>query len=161
LFFLTYFLLEVPSNVALERFGARQWFARIMLTWGIVSGATAFVRGEYSFYAVRLLLGAAEAGFFPGVIFFLSPWLPAGYRDRVIAVFMAAMPIAGAIGAPISGLLMQLNGFAGLSGWQWMYLIEALPALLLAPIVLALLTNKPAEATWLNVSERAWLERRL
>src|SRR5262245_59813071 len=108
LFFLTYFLLEVPSNVALERIGARRWFARIMFTWGVVSGATAFVRGEYSFYAVRLLLGAAEAGFFPGVIFFLTLWLPSAYRARVIAIFMAAMPIAGAIGAPLSGLLMQL-----------------------------------------------------
>jgi MFS transporter, ACS family, tartrate transporter len=161
LFFWTYFLLEVPSNVVLERLGARRWIARIMFTWGLVSGATAFVHGEYSFYAVRLVLGAAEAGFFPGVIFFLTLWLPSAYRARIIAVFMAAMPVAGAIGAPLSAVLMQLNGFAGLAGWQWMYLIEALPALVLTPIVLTTLSDKPADASWLNRSEREWLETRL
>jgi ACS family tartrate transporter-like MFS transporter len=161
LFFWTYFLLEVPSNVVLERLGARRWIARIMFTWGLVSGATAFVHGEYSFYTVRLVLGAAEAGFFPGVIFFLTLWLPSTYRARIIAVFMAAMPVAGAIGAPLSAVLMQLNGFAGLAGWQWMYLIEALPALVLTPIVLRTLSDKPADASWLNRSEREWLEKRL
>jgi ACS family tartrate transporter-like MFS transporter len=161
LFFLTYFLLEVPSNLALERFGARAWIARIMLTWGLVSGTTAFVRGEWSFYLVRLLLGAAEAGFFPGVIYFLTLWFPVRYRARIVAIFLAAVPIASVVGSPISGLLMQLDGAAGLKGWQWMFLIEAIPALALTPIVLARLSDAPAGAAWLGADERDWLERRL
>jgi MFS transporter, ACS family, tartrate transporter len=161
LFFLTYFLFEVPSNLALERFGARRWIARIMFTWGLLSAATAFIRGEHSFYTIRLLLGASEAGFFPGVIFFLTLWLPFSYRARVVAAFMAAMPVASVIGSPVSGLLTQLNGLAGLKGWQWMFLIEALPALVLTPIVLKVLSDKPGDASWLSVPERDWLTKQL
>jgi MFS family permease len=160
-FFLTYLLFEVPSNLALERFGARRWIARIMLTWGLVAGATAFVQGKYSFYAVRLLLGAAEAGFFPGVFFFLTLWMPSGYRARVLAIFISAGVAASVIGMPVAGLLMQLNGLAGLKGWQWIFLIEALPALLLAPVILRVLSDKPGDASWLSVQERDWLIERL
>lgn len=161
LFFLTYFLFEVPSNLALERFGARRWIARIMFTWGLLSATTAFVRGEYSFYAVRLLLGASEAGFFPGVIYFLTLWVPAGYRARVVAIFMTAVPLASVIGSPVSGLLTQLDGLAGLKGWQWMFLVEALPALVLTPFVLTLLSDRPADAAWLSGPQKHWLRQRL
>jgi MFS family permease len=156
-FFLTYFAFEVPSNLALERFGARRWIARIMFTWGILSGAMAFVQGEYSFYALRLLLGAAEAGFFPGIIFFLSIWVPAAHRAKLVALFMAAMPVASVIGAPVSSLLMQLDGTAGLRGWQWMFLIEALPALVLTPVVLRVLRDRPSDADFLTEEERGWI----
>jgi len=125
--------------------------------WGLLAGATAFVQGEYSFYAVRLLLGAAEAGFFPGVFFFFTLWMPSGYRARVLAVFIAAGVAASVIGSPVSGLLMQLNGLAGLKGWQWMFLIEAVPALLLTPVILKVLSDKPGDASWLSVPERDWL----
>jgi MFS family permease len=161
IFFLSYLLFEVPSNLALERFGARRWIARIMFTWGLVAGATAFVQGKYSFYGVRLLLGAAEAGFFPGVFFFVTLWMPSGYRARVLAVFIAAAVAASVIGLPAAGLLMQLSGLAGLKGWQWIFLIEALPALLLAPVILRVLSDKPADASWLSVQERDWLIERL
>jgi len=161
LYFLTYFFFEVPSNLALERFGARRWLARIMFTWGLVSGATAFVWDEYSFYAVRLLLGAAEAGFFPGVVFFFALWIPAGYRARALAAMIAAAAVASAIGSPVSGLLLQLDGLAGLRGWQWMFLLEAVPALLMAPIILGVLSDKPEDASWLRNSERDWLRESL
>lgn len=159
LFFLTYVLFEVPSNLALERYGARLWITRIMLTWGIVSGLTAFAGGPTSFYAVRLLLGAAEAGFFPGVIFLLMRWIPPQYRGRIVGSFMAAMPVASVIGSPVSGLLLGMNGILGLHGWQWLFLIEALPAVLLAPVVFLVLTDKPSDSTWLAPDEQAWLER--
>jgi MFS family permease len=132
-----------------------------MFTWGLLSGAMAFVQGEYGFYAVRLLLGAAETGFFPGVIFFLTLWVPASYRARLVAAFMAAMPVASVIGSPVSGLLMQLNGVAGLKGWQWMFLVEAVPALLLTVAILNLLRDSPGEAPWLSTSEREWLKKQL
>jgi MFS family permease len=132
-----------------------------MFTWGLLSAGTAFIQGEYSFYAVRLLLGAAEAGFFPGVIYFLTLWVPSGHRARLVAAFMAAMPVASVIGSPVAGLLMQLNGAAGLKGWQWMFLIEALPALLLTVVVLKLLRDNPAHAPWLSVPERDWLKKQL
>src|SRR6476646_9912762 len=120
LFFIAYFLFEVPSNLALYRFGARLWIARIMLTWGLITGAQAFVWNELSLNAVRLLLGAAEAGFFPGIIFFLTLWFPAYYRARIVGLFMFAIPISTVIGAPISGLILNLEGTWGLRGWQWM-----------------------------------------
>jgi MFS family permease len=161
IFFLTYVALEVPSNLALQRFGARRWIARIMFTWGLASGATAFVWNDYSFYAVRLLLGAAEAGFYPGVVFFFMLWIPSCYRARALAVLQAAIPIALIVGSPISGLLMQLDGLAGLRGWQWMFLLEALPSLLMTPIILGLLSDKPDNASWLRASERDWLKKRL
>ena len=127
LFFIGYFFFEVPSNLALERYGARRWIARIMLTWGVISAATAFVVGERSFYAVRILLGIAEAGFFPGVILFMTYWVPAAYRGRVIGVFMAAMPFASVIGGPVSGWLLGLDPVMGLRGWQLMFIVEAVP----------------------------------
>jgi MFS transporter, ACS family, tartrate transporter len=127
IFFLSYFLFEVPSNLFLERFGARRWIARIMFTWGILSGAMAFIGGEYSFYIVRLLLGAAEAGFFPGIIFYLTLWFPTLYRARIIGLFMAAIPGSTVFGAPLSSLLLYMDGIGGLKGWQWMFILEAVP----------------------------------
>jgi ACS family tartrate transporter-like MFS transporter len=161
IFFLAYFLFEVPSNLFLERFGARKWIARIMFSWGVVSGATAFVTGETSFYIVRVLLGVAEAGFFPGIIFYLTLWFPAVYRARIIGSFMAAIPLSTVIGAPISGLLLGLDGLMGLKGWQWLFILEAMPAVILSFVVYSYLTDRPAEATWLDADERAWLVARL
>jgi MFS family permease len=160
-FFLPYFLFEVPSNLLLARVGARRWIARIMLTWGLLSGAMAFVTGERSFLALRLALGAAEAGFFPGVIYYLTLWFPAAYRARIVGAFMAAIPLSTVIGAPVSGLLLGLDGVAGLRGWQWLFLVEALPAVLLAFVVLRALPDTPAEARWLPADERDWLEATL
>ena len=161
IFFLAYFLFEVPSNVLLVRFGARKWISRIMFSWGLLSGAMAFVGGETSFYVLRVLLGIAEAGFFPGIIFFLTLWFPAAYRARIIGYFMAAIPLSTVIGAPASGLLLGLDGLLGMKGWQWLFIIEAAPALILAVVVFFYLTDRPADATWLDVDERAWLVNRL
>ena len=161
IFFLAYFLFEVPSNLFLERVGARKWIARIMFTWGLVSGGMAFVGGETSFYVVRVLLGIAEAGFFPGIIFYLTLWFPAVYRARIIGYFMAAIPLSTVIGAPVSGLLLGLDGFMGMKGWQWLFILEAVPALILSVVVFFYLTDRPADATWLEPEERAWLVRRL
>jgi MFS family permease len=132
-----------------------------MFTWGLCSAATAFVQGEWSFYVVRVLLGAAEAGFFPGVVFFLTLWVPATYRARVIGGFMAAMPLASVIGSPLSGYLMSLHGWLGLAGWQIMFLLEAVPSIVLALVVLRVLRDSPKDAEWLDDSERAWLESTL
>jgi MFS transporter, ACS family, tartrate transporter len=161
IFFIAYFFFEVPSNLALHRFGARIWIARIMFTWGIISGAQAFVVGETSFNIVRLLLGVAEAGFFPGIIFFLTLWFPSAYRARIVGLFMFAIPVSTVIGAPISGLILNMDGIGGLRGWQWMFLIEAVPALLMTPAVLYYLTDRPAQASWLQSDERKWLQDRL
>jgi len=161
IFFLAYFVFEVPSNLLLAHFGARRWIARIMFTWGLLSGAMAFITGETGFYVVRVLLGAAEAGFFPGMIFFLTLWFPAAYRARIIGYFMAAIPLSTVIGAPVSGALLGLDGFFGLRGWQWLFIMEAVPALILSVVVLVYLTDKPAEATWLAADERRWLVDRL
>jgi MFS family permease len=157
LFFLTYCLCEIPSNLLLYRFGASRWIARIMLSLGLCAGAMAFIRGETSFYGARLLLGAAEAGFYPGVLFFLTQWFPAAYRARIMGLFIAAIPISGILGAPLSGLLLSLDGTAGLQGWQWLFLIEAAPALLLTPLVPRLLQDDPGQAKWLPAEERNWL----
>ena len=161
IFFVAYFLFEVPSNLLLERLGARKWIARIMLTWGVLSGAMAFVVGERSFYLVRVLLGMAEAGFFPGVIFFLTLWFPAVYRARIVGYFMAAIPLSTVIGAPVSGLLLGLDGFMGMKGWQWLFILEAAPAVILSVVVYFFLTDRPVDATWLTPEERAWLAGRL
>jgi D-galactonate transporter len=161
IFFFSYFIFEVPSNLALERFGARKWIARIMLSWGILSGAMALVSGEYSFYLVRVLLGIAEAGFFPGIIFYLTLWFPGAYRARIVGWFMAAIPLSSVLGFPVSGLILGLDGLAGLAGWQWLFIIEALPAVILAFVVWFYLTDRPADAHWLEPEERAWLSRRL
>jgi len=161
LFFIGYFLFEVPSNLILYRIGVRVWIARVMVTWGIVSACSAFVTGAHSFYTLRFLLGVAEAGFFPGIILYLSLWFPARYRAMAAAAFMAAAPISTAIGSPVSGALMELPRISGLSNWQWLYLLEAAPAVVLGFVVLKVLTDKPEEATWLEAEERDWLVTRL
>ncbi len=161
IFFLAYFVFEVPSNLALDRFGASRWIARIMVTWGILSGAMALVSGETSFYVVRTLLGAAEAGFFPGIIFYLTLWFPGVYRARIIAYFMAAIPLSSVIGAPVSGLILYADGALGLRGWQWLFIIEAVPAILLGFVCWFYLTDHPAHAVWLAPEERQWLVERM
>lgn len=161
LFFLTYCLFEVPSNLMLFRFGASRWIARIMLVWGLCAAGMAFVVGPYSFYAMRLLLGAAEAGFFPGVLFFLTLWFPTAYRGRIISVFMAGVAISGLLGAPLSGLLLSLHGFLGVQGWQWLFIIEGAPAILLAPVCLFYLQDGPGQAQWLVPAEREKLAETL
>lgn len=169
-FFLAYFVFEVPSNLFLDRFGARKWIARIMFSWGILSGLMAFIpaiatytglRNEHTFYALRVLLGVAEAGFFPGIIFYLTLWFPAVYRARIIGYFMAAIPFSSVIGAPVSGLLLELHGMAGMTGWQWMFIIEAAPAVVLSVVTFFYLTDRPKDALWLADDERTWLAARL
>jgi len=157
LFFLTYCLCEVPSNLLLYRFGARRWIARIMFTWGLCAAGMALVFNDVSYYAVRALLGAAEAGFQPGVLFFLTLWFPEAWRGRALGLFVAAIPVSGIVGAPVSGFLLTLDGRAGLAGWQWLYILEGVPALLLAPLVLTWLRDSPAEVKWLQPEGRAWL----
>ena len=157
IFFLSYVLFEIPSNVILARVGARLWIARIMITWGLVSSSMMFVRSASGFYTLRFLLGLAEAGFFPGIIFYLTRWFPARERARTIAAFMTAMLIAGVIGGPISGALLSLHGAGGLAGWQWLFLLEGLPAVVLGLVVLRFLTERPEDATWLTEVERATL----
>jgi MFS family permease len=162
LFFVGYFIFEVPSNLLLYKFGARRWIARIMFTWGLCATGMVFIQGANSFYAVRFLLGVAEAGFQPGIFFFLTLWFPAAYRGRVLGMFFAAIPISGMIGSPISGLLLSLDGLAGLRGWQWLYIIEGLPAILLAPVVAFYLQDRVSDATkWLGTDQREWLAGRL
>src|SRR3954451_7139332 len=161
-FFIAYFILEVPSNLALHKFGARKWIARIMLTWGIISACTALVRGPASFYLVRFLLGAAEAGFFPGMILYLSYWFPARERARAVGFFMSAIAISYAIGAPISGGIMSVfGGVAGLEDWQWLFALEAIPALIAGVCVWRFLPDGPQDAGWLADDERRWLAGRL
>ena len=161
IFFLGYFLFEVPSNVILHRVGARVWIARIMLTWGVVSGLMMFITGQASFLTVRFLLGVAEAGFFPGVLLYFTYWFPTAYRARVVSALFLAVPGSNAVAAALSGAILQLDGTWGLAGWKWMFLLESLPAILLAPVVLTVLTDRPSAATWLSSDERTWLERQL
>jgi len=156
-FFLGYCLFEVPSNLILHRVGARRWISRIMISWGAISTAMMFVRTTPTFYLLRFLLGAAEAGFFPGVVYYLSHWYPEGQRARAIAAFMTAVPVSGVIGGPLSGALLTLNGWLGFAGWQWLFLVEGLPAILLGVIVLVYLTDRPEKADWLNSGEKDWL----
>ena len=156
-FFLGYCLFEVPSNLVLHRVGARRWISRIMISWGAISAAMMFVRTTPTFYVLRFLLGAAEAGFFPGVVYYLSHWYPEGQRARAIAAFMTAVPVSGVVGGPLSGALLTLNGLFGLAGWQWLFLMEGIPAILLGIIVLVYLTDRPETADWLSSTERDWL----
>jgi ACS family tartrate transporter-like MFS transporter len=158
IFFIGYFVFEVPSNLLLDRVGARLWITRIMISWGLASAAMALVRGELSFLAVRFLLGFFEAGFFPGMILYLTFWFPAAYRARVIAAFMLAIPVTGVVGGPIATSLLELNGYLGLAGWQWMFLAEGIPAALMGFVVLAFMTDRPSSAKWLLPKEREWLE---
>ncbi|MGH1572145.1 MFS transporter [Methylobacterium sp. P31] len=161
LFYVSYVVCEVPSNLAMARFGARIWIARIMITWGLVSAAMAFVVGPYSFYVVRLLLGASEAGFFPGVILYLAYWFPRAYRGRIVAVFMVAIPISSFLGSPISAAILNTDGMLGLRGWQWLFLLEAAPAVLLGLLAFVLLPDEPGAARWLTPQQSAWLLERL
>jgi MFS transporter, ACS family, tartrate transporter len=157
IFFFGYFLFEVPSNLALARVGARIWIARIAIVWGLVSIATLFATGPRTFSAIRFLLGAAEAGFFPGIVFYFTHWFPADERARAVAQFSAASMAAGIVGAPLSGLLLSLGGAGGLQGWQWLFLVEGLPAVVLGVIALRYLDDGPADAAWLAHDEKAWL----
>ena len=163
IFFFSYFIFEVPSNLALERFGARKWIARIMFSWGLVSARCALCRVRSASYAVRVLLGAAEAGFFPGIIFYLTLWFPAIYRARIIGWFMVAIPLSTVLGggAPVSSVLLGLDGVADLKGWQWLFVLEAVPALILSVVAWFYLTDRPADATWLDADERRWLIDRM
>ena len=161
IFFVTYVLVEVPSNLILARVGARRWLARIMFTWGVISLCMIFVRGEYSFYVLRALLGVAEAGLYPGIVFFLSIWFPAEYRARIGGLFWLSIPLSSVIGAPVSGLLLGLDGVFGLRGWMWLFIVEALPTLVLSFVLLRVVTDSPAEAGWLAPAERDWLVQRM
>jgi ACS family tartrate transporter-like MFS transporter len=157
IFFIGYFLFEVPSNLILARMGARLWIARIMITWGLISSAMVFVRTPVSFYALRFLLGVAEAGFFPGVIYYMSGWFPAAARAAAVSRFMTATAVSGIVGGPLSGALFTLDGKAGLAGWQWIFLAEGIPSLVLGVATLFFLTNRPEEAAWLSPAEREHL----
>src|SRR3977135_2713773 len=157
IFFLGYSVFEVPSNLLLYRFGARRWLARIMITWGLVSAATAFVVGPNSFYAVRLLLGIAEAGFFPGVTYFLAAWFPTQYRTRMLACFLIGIPASSLVGGPVCGMLLQMDGILGLAGWQWLFSVVSIPCLPLGFLTLHLLADNPEDAIWLTPEERGVL----
>lgn len=157
IFFLGYFLFEVPSNVILEKVGARTWIARILVTWGIISGLTALTVGPYSFFTIRFVLGLAEAGFFPGIILYLTWWFPSFYRSRMTAAFMAAIPISNILGSLVSGLLLNLHGLWGLAGWQWLFILEAAPAIVLGVVFYFYMTDRPEHADWLEPEQRDWL----
>lgn len=157
IFFVGYIVFGMPSNLALQKVGARRWIALLMVVWGALSAATAWVNGPYSFYLLRFLLGLAEAGFFPGIILYLSYWFPARHRAFVTALFMTAAPLSNMIGSPISGALMGMNGIAHLQGWQWLFILEGAPTVLLGVITFFFLTDHPAQARWLEPQERQWL----
>ncbi|MFO0867241.1 MAG: MFS transporter [Gemmataceae bacterium] len=157
-FYVGYLLFEVPANLILMRVGARAWISRILISWGIVSAAMMFVQGPWSFAALRALLGVAEAGFFPGIIYYLNDWFPSRIRARAVAQFMLGGAVASFIGNPLSGwILDSMNQVGGLPGWQWIFLLEGIPAVALGFVTLAVLTDKPEHATWLRPEERAWL----
>jgi MFS family permease len=160
-FFFGYFLAEIPSNLFLNRVGARRWIARILLTWGIISGLTAFVWNDWSFYGVRFLLGLAEAGFYPGIVLYLTWWFPSYYRSRMMAIFQSASVISLIVGPPVSAWLLTLDGAFGLAGWQWLFLVEALPPLVMCFVTWFLLTDDPKDARWLRLEQRQWLRTRL
>ena len=160
-FFIGYAILEVPSNLILARVGARRWIARIMITWGLIASAMMFVRTPFHFYLLRFLLGVAEAGFFPGIVYYMGHWFPTAQRARALSRFIVATPIASVIGSPLSGWLLGFNGRLGLAGWQWVFLIEGIPSVLLGAGVLVLLTERPSDAQWLSVEQREWLTARL
>jgi len=161
LFFLSYALFEVPSNLLLVRFGARRWIARIMLTWGLLAIGMMFVRTPVQFYLMRFLLGLAEAGFFPGVIYYLTQWFPSAHRGKAISRFYVAWPLSTVVMGALAGALLNLQGRLGLSGWQWLFLVEGLPALVMSGVILMLLPDGPANAAWLSDDEKSWIERRL
>jgi ACS family tartrate transporter-like MFS transporter len=161
LFFIGYFLFEIPSNLILQRTGARVWIARIMISWGIIASAMMFVRAATGFYLLRFLLGIGEAGFFPGIILYLTYWFPAHRRAGAVALFMSATAVAGIIGGPVSGALLGLHGSHGLSGWQWLFLLEGIPAVVLGIMVAVFLPSSPAKVSWLSDEEKEWLAGQL
>jgi MFS transporter, ACS family, tartrate transporter len=161
IFFVSYAVCEIPSNLLLYRFGARRWLARIMLTWGLLAMGMMFVRTPLQFYSMRFLLGMAEAGFFPGVLYYLTQWFPSNIRARAISRFYVSLPLSAVLMGAVAGALLNLQGKLGLRGWQWLFLIEGLPAVLLSAVFLRCLPNNPAEAGWLTQSERNWIEARL
>jgi MFS transporter, ACS family, tartrate transporter len=161
LFFIGYFLFEVPSNLVLQRVGARVWIARIMIVWGIVASSMMFIKSTAFFYSIRFLLGAAEAGFYPGVILYLTYWYPMKERARTIALFASGGVIAGILGSPLSGALLDLHGRGGLEGWQWLFLLEGIPAVLMGLVILFVLPENPAKAVWLSADEKDWIRSRL
>jgi len=161
LFFLSYAVLEVPSNLLLVRFGARRWIARIMLTWGLLAAGMMFVKTPMQFYVMRFLLSAAEAGFFPGVVFYLMQWFPAEHRGRAISRFYVALPLSSVVMGAVAGSLLNLHGQFGLAGWQWLFLVEGIPAVILSAVILKGLPNSPAQAAWLTDAERTWIHDRL
>lgn len=161
LFFVGYFLFEVPSNLLMQRFGARRWLARIMISWGLMCVLMAAIQSPLSFYGLRFLLGAAEAGFFPGIVLYSTYWFPARYRARIVAAFSVSIPLASFIGSPLSAALLGADGTLGLHGWQWVFVAEGVPTVVLGLLCLRLLTDRPAGAAWLREDERAWLERTL
>jgi len=156
-FYLGYCIFEVPSNVILEKVGARIWIARIMITWGLASGATAFVTGPISFLTVRFLLGLAEAGLFPGIVLLFTYWFPDRHRARIVSSFTLALPISVALGAPISTSILGMDGFLGIAGWKWIYIVEAIPTVLIGFFVLFVMNDRPAKASWLSAEEKSWL----
>lgn len=160
-FFIGYAMFEVPSNLILARVGARRWIARIMVTWGALAVAMMFVRSPMSFYVLRFLLGVAEAGFLPGIIYYLSNWYPVERRARAVSMFMIGIPLAIIIGGPVAGLLLGMNGLLGLAGWQWLFLLEGAPAIVLGVVVWAYLPDSPAQAHWLKPEQRVWLSERI
>lgn len=160
-FFVGYALCEIPSNLILARVGARRWIARIMFTWGLISVSMMFVRSETSFYVLRFLLGVAEAGFLPGILYYLGNWYPATARARAVSWFMSAIPLSIVIGGPVAGLLLEMHGFLGLAGWQWLFLLEGAPAVVLGIVTFFYLTDHPEEARWLSAEERTWLGGRI
>jgi MFS family permease len=161
IFFLGYCFFELPSNIALYRVGPRVWLARIMITWGLISAATIFATGAMSLYLLRFLLGVAEAGFFPGVAFYLGTWFPSEHRTRMIAWFMVAVPMSSVVAGPVSGLLLQMDGIWGLSGWKWLFLLEGLPVVVLGLVMLKMLADRPEDAVWLSDDERRVVRERI
>ena len=161
LFFIGYFLCEVPSNLLLDRFGARRWFARILLTWGAITIGMAFVTGPSGFYVMRLLLGAAEAGFFPGVLYYITQWYPVRHRGKILGLFILSQPLAMLVTGPLSGALLGLDGNLGLHGWHWLFICIGTPAVLLAWPTLRLLPDGPAQVRWLDDAQRSWLKEQL
>jgi MFS transporter, ACS family, tartrate transporter len=161
IFFLGYFIFEVPSNILLSKVGARVWIARILITWGFISGCTAFITGPTSFYSIRFLLGIAEAGFFPGIILYLTWWFPSHYRSRIVGIFMAAIPLSNILGSIVSGFLLNLDGWLGMAGWQWLFIMEATPAVILGVVFWLYMTDWPSQADWLTPAQRDWLIARL
>ncbi|GAB0078032.1 hypothetical protein TOC8171_34350 [Pseudomonas syringae] len=157
LFFIGYFLFEIPSNLMLERFGARRWFARIMITWGAITIGMAFVQGPHSFYVMRFLLGAAEAGFFPGVLYYITQWFPVRHRGKILGLFILSQPIAMMITGPVSGGLLGMDGVLGLHGWQWLFIVIGTPAILLTWPVLRWLPDGPQQVKWMDQAEKDWL----